>query len=156
MERGFKIPGLSCQSCSILPHCYGPLRAVDGSCAPQYKPSALLTVRILSTYEAYISLLHQSTVYARFAICTIRTDQKTVHTLSCREIFYVPPMRCNLRIVNSSLRTVREFCNPKMAYTHRYSASILDNPGFRYTKKHPKNENAKISIRPRNNKACAV
>ena len=36
------------------------------------------------------------------------------------------------------------------------TVSILDNPGFRYTKKHPKNENAKISIRPRNNKACAV
>ena len=112
VERGFKIPGLSCQSCLILPHCYGPLRAVDGSCAPQYKPSALLTVRILSTYEACISLLHQSTVYARYAICTIRTDQKTVYTLSCREIFYVPPMRCNFRIVNSSLRPVREFCNP--------------------------------------------
>ena len=56
------------------------------------------------------------------------------------------------------LFTDREFCNPdrKMAYTHRYSVSILDNPGFRYTKKHPKNENAKISIRPWNNKACAV
>ena len=102
---------LSCQSCPILPHCYGLLRAVDGSCAPQYKPSALPTVRILHTDEACISLLHQSTVYARFAICTIRTDQQTVYTLSCREIFYVPLMGYNFRIVNSSLRTVREFCN---------------------------------------------
>ena len=49
------------QSCPILHHCYGPLRAVDGSYAP-YKPSALLTVYILSTYEACISLLHQGTV----------------------------------------------------------------------------------------------
>ena len=92
------------QSCPILSHCYGPLRAVDGSYAPKqtvsvangpysehirsvhlimtsehsvlwsvrivtvrmlravdgsyapYKPSALLTVRILSTYGACISL----------------------------------------------------------------------------------------------------
>ena len=37
------------------------VRAVDGSYAP-YKPSALLTVRILSTYGTYVSLLHQGTV----------------------------------------------------------------------------------------------
>ena len=36
------------QSFPILPHCYGPLRAIDGTHAP-YKQSALLTVRILST-----------------------------------------------------------------------------------------------------------
>lgn len=86
------------QSCPILPVCYGPLRAVDGSCAPQYKPSALLSVRILHTYGACISLLYQGTVYSRFAICTIctiRMDRQTVYTLSCHEIFYVPLIRCN-------------------------------------------------------------
>lgn len=36
-----------CQWFPILPHFYGPLRAIDGTHAP-YKPSALLTVRILS------------------------------------------------------------------------------------------------------------
>ena len=40
--------GCSILSYPILPHSYGPLRAVDGSYAP-YKPSALLTIRILST-----------------------------------------------------------------------------------------------------------
>ena len=46
------------QSCPILPHCYdryGLLRAVD-------RTLCLLTVGILSTYEAWISLLHQVTV----------------------------------------------------------------------------------------------
>ena len=37
------------------------VRAVEGSYAP-YKPSALLTTRILSTYGAYVSLLHRGTV----------------------------------------------------------------------------------------------
>ena len=37
----------------ILLHCFGPLRTGDGSYAP-YKPSALLTARILGTYEACI------------------------------------------------------------------------------------------------------
>ena len=45
----------------ILLHCFGPLRTDDGSYTP-YKPSALLTARILGTYEACISLLHQGTV----------------------------------------------------------------------------------------------
>ena len=94
------------QSCPILSHCYGPLRAVDGSCAhterashydiraqlrfvrsvrsvrivtvrmlravngsyAPYKPSELLTVRILSTCRALacISLWHQGTVCCRF------------------------------------------------------------------------------------------
>ena len=46
---------LALHSCPILSHCYGPLRAVDGSYAP-YNLSALLTVHILSTYGACISL----------------------------------------------------------------------------------------------------
>ena len=37
------------QSCPILPHCYSPLRAVNGPYVP-HKPSLLLTVRMLSTY----------------------------------------------------------------------------------------------------------
>ena len=41
------------------------LRAVDGSYAP-YKPSELLTVRILSTYGACISLWQQGTACCRF------------------------------------------------------------------------------------------
>ena len=36
------------QSFPILPYCYGPLRAIDGTHAP-YKQSTLLAVRILST-----------------------------------------------------------------------------------------------------------
>ena len=49
------------QSCPILPHCYGPLRAVKGPCV-LHKPSLLLTVRMLSTYGACISLLHEGTM----------------------------------------------------------------------------------------------
>ena len=49
------------QSCPILPHCYGPLRAVDGP-YDLHKPSLLLTVRMLSTYGACISLLHEGTM----------------------------------------------------------------------------------------------
>ena len=50
------------------------LRAVDGSYAP-YKPSELLTVRILSTCRACISLWHQGTVFWRFVRGTIRTNR---------------------------------------------------------------------------------
>ena len=49
------------QSCPILPHCYGPLRAVNGPYV-LHKPSLLLTVRMLSTYGACISLLHEGTM----------------------------------------------------------------------------------------------
>ena len=49
------------QSCPILPHCYGPLRAVNGPYV-LHKPSLLLTVRMLSTYGAWISLLHECTM----------------------------------------------------------------------------------------------
>ena len=49
------------QSCPILPHCYGPLRAVNGPYV-LHKPSLLLTVRMLSTYGVCISLLHQGTM----------------------------------------------------------------------------------------------
>ena len=93
--------------------------------------SSVQTVSIAnSSYSEHIrtgvSLLHQGTVYARFAVCTILTDQQTVYTLSFHEIFYVLPMRCNFRIVNSSLRTVRFAIrrirtDRNMAYTDRYS-----------------------------------
>ena len=53
----------------ILLHCFGPLRTDDGSYTP-YKPSALLTARILGTYEACISLLHQGTVSRIFKACS--------------------------------------------------------------------------------------
>ena len=49
---------------SVMPNTSALLqtvRAVEGSYAP-YKPSALLTTRILSTYGAYVSLLHRGTV----------------------------------------------------------------------------------------------
>ena len=49
------------QSCPILPHCYGPLTAVDGPYV-LHKPSLLLTIRMLSTYGACISLLHEGTM----------------------------------------------------------------------------------------------
>ena len=49
------------QSCPILPHCYGPLTAVNGPYV-LHKPSLLLTVRMLSTYGACISLLHEGTM----------------------------------------------------------------------------------------------
>ena len=49
------------QSCPILPHCYGPLRTVNGPYV-LHKPSLLLTVRMLSTYGACISLLHEGTM----------------------------------------------------------------------------------------------
>ena len=45
------------ERCPILPLFYRPLRAVDRSYGPYDKPSALLKVRILNTYEAYIFLL---------------------------------------------------------------------------------------------------
>ena len=47
--------------CPILPHCYGPLRAVNGQYVLHH-PSLLLTVRMLSTYGACISLLHEGTM----------------------------------------------------------------------------------------------
>ena len=47
------------QSCPILPHCYGPYVL--------HKPSLLLTVRMLSTYRACISLLLEGTMrYSSF------------------------------------------------------------------------------------------
>ena len=49
------------QSCPILPHCYGPLRAVNGPYV-LHKASLLLTVRMLSTNGAWISLLHEGTM----------------------------------------------------------------------------------------------
>ena len=49
------------QSCPILPHCDGPLRAVNGPYV-LHEPSLLLTVRMLSTYGACISLLHEGTM----------------------------------------------------------------------------------------------
>ena len=49
------------QSCPILPHCYEPLRAVNGPYV-LHTPSLLLTVRMLSTYGACISLLHEYTM----------------------------------------------------------------------------------------------
>ena len=52
---------LKVSSCPILPHCYGPLRAVNGPYV-LHKPSLLLTVRMLSTYGACISLLHEGTM----------------------------------------------------------------------------------------------
>ena len=55
------ILGRDVQSCPILPHCYGPLRAVNGPYV-LHKPSLLLTVRMLSTYGACISLLHEGTM----------------------------------------------------------------------------------------------
>ena len=47
------------ERCPMLPLFYGPLRAVDRSYGPYDKPSALLKVRILSTYGECILLLHQ-------------------------------------------------------------------------------------------------
>ena len=52
---------LKVSSCQILPHCYGPLRAVNGPCV-LHKASLLLTVRMLSIYGACISLLHKGTM----------------------------------------------------------------------------------------------
>lgn len=62
MSMHFILSAKLFQSCSILPHSYGPLRAIDGSYG-LYKLSALPTVCILSTYEASISLLHQGSVF---------------------------------------------------------------------------------------------
>ena len=49
------------------------LRAVDGSYGP-YKPSELLTVRILSTYGACISRLHQGIVHV-LSVRAVRTNR---------------------------------------------------------------------------------
>ena len=57
----YEIMSSRIQSCPILPHCYGPLRAVNGPYV-LHKPSLLLTVRMLSTYGACISLLHEGTM----------------------------------------------------------------------------------------------
>ena len=42
---------------TVLPHCYGPLKAVDRGSYPLYKLSALLPVHILSSYEECISCI---------------------------------------------------------------------------------------------------
>ena len=44
-----------------ISHCYGPLRAVNGPYV-LHKASLLLTVRMLSTNGAWISLLHEGTM----------------------------------------------------------------------------------------------
>ena len=72
------------QSCPILPHCYGPLRAVNGPYV-LHKPSLLLTVRMLSTYGAYISLLHE-VHNALLFVRSVRSDHiRSVHLIITSE-----------------------------------------------------------------------
>ena len=86
------------QSCPILPYCYGPLRAVNGPYV-LHKPSLGLTVRMLSTYGACISLLHEGTMrYGSFdPIRTVRRHTK-------RASHYYIRAQC---VTVRSIRTVR-------------------------------------------------
>ena len=71
-------------SCPILPHCYGPLRVVNGPYV-LHKPSLLLTVRMLSTYGACISLLHEVHNALRF-VRSVRSEHiRSVHLIITSE-----------------------------------------------------------------------
>ena len=77
------------QSCPILSHCYGPWRAVDGSYAP-YKPSVLLTVRILRIYGACISLMTSEHSVLRFVRSVRSARIVTVRMLRAVDGSYAP------------------------------------------------------------------